>query len=531
MGVKYLNEFFLKKISGGIFARKTRPCIPYKRIFQKISGGIFLCKIGYLFLYIYDMRQKKLSLTRILLEGSPYDKIIVLGKDKIDELRRINKNLDAELRDPIYKIPKFYAKGGAARLALQLYVDPNRFKDEVIRDRDFVYVGRDDDYMDALNKMTIPNGYDGGEVDMVLSVEQYMKSRDFTFNEVMMRPDELIFTRRALRDVEKRVVNPKNLYAWDTNGDRVASRAILFAARYGYDFVNNARFGNQSGGDFLMFIALLKAFQLNIQDRFFELLKKLRYADGASNLFKYLVDTMKRHMTPSILMPEPLELHGQESKIARMLVDGKWDIDRDFLAFYPDLEKEVDKMTLLDKYEDAELINKFLKKKERGKIKTVDKHNKPEDFGITEYEFDKQGRLNVFQNVNLSNQNLTELPFNFGIVDGDFDCHLNRLKSLKGAPIKTKDFDCSDNELTSLMGGPMDVDGAYWCTNNQLVSFNGMASTINGNLNCSDNQFKSLANFPKIILGWVRFNGNRGKRFTKQQIHDISDVKRHVEVY
>ena len=46
----------------------------------------------------------------------------------------------------------------------------------------------------------------------------------------------------------------------------------------------------------------------------------------------------------------------------------------------------------------------------------------PESFGVLKYLWTPDGLLDVFQDVNLSNKGLTELPFKFGKVGGDFYC-------------------------------------------------------------------------------------------------------------
>ena len=94
------------------------------------------------------------------------------------------------------------------------------------------------------------------------------------------------------------------------------------------------------------------------------------------------------------------------------------------------------------------------------KFKIVEevKKVKPEDFGIMNYKFRPDGTLDVFKNVNLEQKNLTELPFKFGKVDGDFWCQNNNLKSLKGCPkIINGDFYCYHNNLKSLKG--LNLDG------------------------------------------------------------------------
>jgi len=86
-----------------------------------------------------------------------------------------------------------------------------------------------------------------------------------------------------------------------------------------------------------------------------------------------------------------------------------------------------------------------------------DKKEKPEDYGIKNYEFDGD-ILNVADSVYLSWKGFEKLPFKFGIVTGDFHCFNNHLTTLEGSPQKVgEDFYCSGNQLTTLEGSPVKV--------------------------------------------------------------------------
>lgn len=105
---------------------------------------------------------------------------------------------------------------------------------------------------------------------------------------------------------------------------------------------------------------------------------------------------------------------------------------------------------------------------------------KPEDFGIYRYGWNNS-RLDCFQDVNLSNRNLTELPFDFGTVDGDFYCYYNKLTTLKGSPKEVNgSFHCYNNNLTSLKGCPEIVNGNFWCNHNKLTSLKYITKKIGG---------------------------------------------------
>ena len=169
------------------------------------------------------------------------------------------------------------------------------------------------------------------------------------------------------------------------------------------------------------------------------------------------------------------------------------------------------------------------------------------------YEFDCD--------VDLNRKNLTELPdFSRFTVNGNFDCSVNNLSSLKGAPIVVwGDFDYRCNPKTeiredgpSIVGGEFlsatynkhyfyrandgneynlfrlpDIDitikksidlsnlgltklpdlsrvkllGAFICSYNNLISLEGAPKEVKGNFNCSVNKLKNLVGAPDTISG------------------------------
>ena len=119
-------------------------------------------------------------------------------------------------------------------------------------------------------------------------------------------------------------------------------------------------------------------------------------------------------------------------------------------------------------------------------------------YGIEKYTINPDDTLGVFQNVDLSYQGLTKIPYTFGVVDGSFNCSNNRLTSLKGCPKRVDGpFDCSVNQLKSLVGSPEYIDGDFLCYNNKIMSFEGFPKHISGNVICSVNPINDI---------WVLFN-------------------------
>ena len=116
------------------------------------------------------------------------------------------------------------------------------------------------------------------------------------------------------------------------------------------------------------------------------------------------------------------------------------------------------------------------------------------------YTINDDGSIDVDGAVNLSNRNLTKIPFNFGKVSGNFSCHYNQLTSLKGSPnIVGGDFYCYFNQLTSLEGAPNNVGGIFSCNNNQLASLDGAPNNVGGNFSCYDNPNLPYSELFKIV--------------------------------
>jgi hypothetical protein len=120
----------------------------------------------------------------------------------------------------------------------------------------------------------------------------------------------------------------------------------------------------------------------------------------------------------------------------------------------------------------------------------------PEDFNIKLYDkdkFKKTGILDCYQDVIFYNHDLTEIPFQFGVIVGTFHFGSNKLISLKGSPTEVKEnFVCSDNLLTSLEYAPSKVGQSFYCQNNLLTSLKYSPDNVSESFNCSNNKLISL---------------------------------------
>ena len=85
-----------------------------------------------------------------------------------------------------------------------------------------------------------------------------------------------------------------------------------------------------------------------------------------------------------------------------------------------------------------------------------------------------------------------------------YDCSLNQLTSLEGAPEMLQDkFICSHNKtLKSLEHSPK-VVGCYFAVSCGLVSLNGISEYVNDSLDVSDNPLEHLRGISKFIQGDV----------------------------
>jgi hypothetical protein len=120
------------------------------------------------------------------------------------------------------------------------------------------------------------------------------------------------------------------------------------------------------------------------------------------------------------------------------------------------------------------------------------------------------GLVDVDGNVFISDMKLTEIPIKFGEVTGYFNCSINQLASLEGAPQSVGgDFFCQSNQLTSLEGAPKSVGGDFHCFNNKLTSLEGAPKSVGGIFNCPYNQLTSLVGAPKSVVSNFYCFGNQ----------------------
>ena len=116
-----------------------------------------------------------------------------------------------------------------------------------------------------------------------------------------------------------------------------------------------------------------------------------------------------------------------------------------------------------------------------------------EKYGIENYTINPDGSIDVAGDVDLSFNDLTELPLRFNKVTGNFNCGGNNLTTLKGCPRWIGgNFICSYNQLTSLEFSPDYVGGGFWCQYNNLT--NNYCETEIGSSFCTSLEQDGLTN-------------------------------------
>lgn len=89
--------------------------------------------------------------------------------------------------------------------------------------------------------------------------------------------------------------------------------------------------------------------------------------------------------------------------------------------------------------------------------------------------------VNVQWSVELSYEQITHLPFKFGIINGNFYINANRLTSIENCPdYVSGDFRCDSNIITSLKGAPSYVGGTFCCGSNLLTSLEYIPEKMDG---------------------------------------------------
>ena len=114
---------------------------------------------------------------------------------------------------------------------------------------------------------------------------------------------------------------------------------------------------------------------------------------------------------------------------------------------------------------------------------------------IENYTINDDLTVDIKGSASFSSQELKEFPVQFGIVEGNFNCSGNFLKSLKGSPsIVHGSFYCDYNNLTSLEYCPKIVKGNFICSYNPIESIKDLELEVGSHFyHANSSKIKELA--------------------------------------
>ena len=140
-----------------------------------------------------------------------------------------------------------------------------------------------------------------------------------------------------------------------------------------------------------------------------------------------------------------------------------------------------------------------------------------DEMEIKYYTINKDLTVDVNEDVYISFKNLSEIPIQFGIINGGFYCSDNKLTSLKGCPERIKgNFHCDDNNLETLEYCPKECRNFYCFDNPNLTSLEGCPEIVNGNFYCFSN--------PKLTKEYLdNFDFSFVKGNLETNYNDIND--------
>lgn len=157
--------------------------------------------------------------------------------------------------------------------------------------------------------------------------------------------------------------------------------------------------------------------------------------------------------------------------------------------------------------------------------KTILKELKKLGIDTNKITINNDGSVDVDGDVIIQRKELEKLPVQFGTINGNFDCCINFLKNLEGAPYHVKGyFAASDNELTTLKGSPKFVGGNYHCQRNKLKNLEHIAEEIGGNLYSGQNNIDTLEYFPKKVCGDVDVRWNKTNNIDTLKDFDFNQL-------
>ena len=122
-------------------------------------------------------------------------------------------------------------------------------------------------------------------------------------------------------------------------------------------------------------------------------------------------------------------------------------------------------------------------------------HTICEKYNIRNYTINPDGSIDVDDNVDICNYELTNIPIKFNKVSGYFNCSYNKLTSLKGSPKEVGSFfTCYDNKINDLKYAPNRIGTWFDCSVNNLKNLKNSPTSKNLFF-CEGNPLESLEGY------------------------------------
>ena len=185
-----------------------------------------------------------------------------------------------------------WIKGGAARNTLSTYINDtvNSGKHyrlisepESPRDLDVILI-KPSIEQETKVKDLLRNVCD---ITTVNSINDFFSSSDVDINQVLLRPDRMLFTTKAEEGFKNKIIKSKKFYTYES--DWIVLRAILFSLRENLDINLDIRNDVRNANYFALLVHLFKAYSSNLQEDFFKILKKYRDDIAFNNVDDYLL--------------------------------------------------------------------------------------------------------------------------------------------------------------------------------------------------------------------------------------------------
>lgn len=127
-----------------------------------------------------------------------------------------------------------------------------------------------------------------------------------------------------------------------------------------------------------------------------------------------------------------------------------------------------------------------------------------EAFNIVDYIINTDLSLDVDGDVNISNVGLSEIPFKFNNVTGDFNC--------------------ACNHFTDMFNGPKYVGGFYVVAYNELESFEHFPLTVGKSVIAYENEFDLVNSLPDVEYDIVLDKEVEARIIKSQRLMTLNNI-------